>query len=255
MPVATTAGGSVLSSIVIRAKNEARFIGDTLRAAFSQEDCDDFEVIIVDSGSTDATLEIVRGFPVTLIEIPPETFTYGRALNIGAREAQGSLIVSLSAHSLPIGQHWLRSIVEPFADASVCGVYGRQLPRPDASRLEVFGMHFTGVTSQRRRVHNSNAMFSNANGAIRRSLWEQQPFDELVPGAEDLAWVRDMLKRGYIAIFEPDACAYHSHGVPLIPHLKQIARDLPTVTRSMLGLGSLPTGQLAAPASPSQAAE
>ena len=67
----------------------------------------------------------------------------------------------------------------------------------NASPLEVFGMHYTGVASAHRRVQRSNAMFSNANGAFRRDLWETEHFDEHVAGAEDLAWTRIMLRRGY----------------------------------------------------------
>lgn len=228
------------SSIVIRAKNEARFIGETLEAIFGQENCGEYEVILVDSGSTDGTLQIAGEFPVQVIRIPPETFTYGRALNIGIAQARGAFIVSLSAHTLPIGRRWLAALLEPFSDSRVCGSYGRQLPRSDASPLEIVGMRFTGVMSQRRRIHRTNAMFSNANGAIRRSLWKGLPFDEQVAGAEDLAWVREMLRRGHVVAFTPDAAAYHSHGVPLGKHLRQIARDLPTVVRSMLGLGAGP---------------
>lgn len=233
----------MLSSIVIRAKNEARFIGETLETLFNQEGCGELEVIVVDSGSTDETVDIVRRFPVNLIEIPAESFTYGRSLNIGIAASRGEITVSVSAHSLPIGSSWLASLLRPFSDPNVCGVYGRQLPRANAGRLEVFGMWFTGVSSDHRRIHRSNPMFSNANGAFRRRLWEAEPFDEQVAGAEDLAWVRIMLRRGYVVVFEPEACAYHSHGVPLGRHLRQIARDFPTVAQSMLGI----PGRVASP--------
>jgi rhamnosyltransferase len=227
----------LLSSIVIRAKNEALHIGETLESVFSQQSTGPIEVIVVDSGSTDATLDIVQRFPVQLIEIPAESFTYGRSLNIGIAASRGDVIVSLSAHTLPIGSGWLTSLINPLSEPNVCGVYGRQVPRVDAGRLEVFGMWFTGVSSDRRRIHRSNPMFSNANGAFRRRLWEEEPFDEDVAGAEDLAWVRIMLRRGYVVVFEPEACAYHSHGVPLGRHIRQIARDFPTVAQSMLGIG------------------
>ncbi|HEX3245246.1 MAG TPA: glycosyltransferase [Chloroflexota bacterium] len=223
-------------SIVIRAKNEGRFIGHTLEAIARQEFDGGVEVVVVDSGSTDGTVEIVKSFPTTLLQIPAESFTYGRALNIGIQAARGKYVASLSAHSLPIGATWLSDLLEPFSDHNVCGVYGRQLPRANASHLEVFGMWYTGITSTRRRVQRSNPMFSNANGAIRRDLWESEHFDENVAGAEDLVWVRLMLRRGYSVVFEPSACAFHSHGVPLHRHLRQILRDLPTVASSMLSM-------------------
>jgi rhamnosyltransferase len=229
-------GRKVRCSIVIRAKNEARFIGETLEAITQQHFSGGAEIIVVDSGSTDGTVEIVKSFPTTLIQIPAEAFTYGRSLNIGIEAARGPYIVSVSAHSLPIGPDWLEHLLEPFSDENVCGTYGRQLPRSNASSLEVFGMWYTGIMSTKRRIQRSNAMFSNANGAIRRDLWEFERFDECVAGAEDLAWVRIMLRQGYSVVFEPRACAYHSHGAPLGKHIRQILRDLPTVARSMMGI-------------------
>ena len=84
-----------VASIIIRAKNEEALIGEVLTAVYEQT-VRDIEVILVDSGSTDRTLEIARKFPLKIIEIRPEEFTYGRALNIGCRpleENSWSLLV------------------------------------------------------------------------------------------------------------------------------------------------------------------
>ena len=226
------------ASIVIRAKNEARLIGEALDAVFGQRFEGSFEVVLVDSGSTDGTLDIVRGYPIRLIEIPPETFTYGRSLNIGAAAAGGELIVSLSAHSTPLDERWLGHLLEPLADPRVAGVYGRQVPRPNATWLELLGMRLSGVVDDRPRLHTRNPMFSNANGAFRRSLWLRVPFDEEVGGAEDLAWVRAMLREGYRVAYEPRAAVYHSHGEPFFKHLRRTVRDQPTFLRAMVGLGA-----------------
>jgi rhamnosyltransferase len=228
----------VRASIVIRAKNEANLIGEALDAVFGQRFEGGFEVVLVDSGSTDGTLDIVRRYPTHLIEIPPETFTYGRSLNIGTAAARGELIVSLSAHSTPLDERWLGQLLEPFSDPRVAGVYGRQVPRPNATWLELLGMRLSGVMDDRPRVHTRNSMFSNANGAFRRSLWLRVPFDEEVGGAEDLAWVRVMLREGYCVAYEPRAAVYHSHGEPFLKHLRRTVRDQPTFLRAMVGLGA-----------------
>ncbi len=223
-------------SIVIRAKNEARDIGDTLRAIYRQEGTGPVEVIVVDSGSTDGTLDIVRQFPVRLIEIPPETFTYGRALNIGIAAATGDVVVSLSAHSLPAHERWLANLVRNFADSRVAGVYGRQIPRANATLFDLFGMALSGVTSTRRRWQEKDMMFSNANGAFRRQLCRAFPFDERLLGAEDLAWAHVVQSQGYAIVYEPGAPVYHSHGESL-PHLLQrLAKDQPTILKLKLGL-------------------
>jgi cellulose synthase/poly-beta-1,6-N-acetylglucosamine synthase-like glycosyltransferase len=117
-------------------------------------------------------------------------------------------------------------------------VYGRQLPRSNATILELFGMRLTGVLGETPRLLDRRPLFSNANGAFRRSLWLEHPFDEEVGGAEDIAWVRTMQERGYLIAYQPTAAVYHSHGEPLGRHLRRASRDVPTVIGNFLHLGS-----------------
>jgi rhamnosyltransferase len=225
-------------SIVIRAKNEARYIGETLRAIFDPEALRPRQVVVVDSGSTDGTQAIVRSFPTRLIQITPDEFTYGYALNLGVANVDAEIVATLSAHSLPAGADWLRSLIEPFAQAHVAGVYGRQLPRANATFLELIGMRLTGVLSDTPRLLDRRPLFSNANGAFRRCLWLDHAFDECVGGAEDIAWVRTMQERGYVIAYQPTARVYHSHGEPILRHLRRASRDVPTVVGNLLHLGS-----------------
>jgi len=225
-------------SIVVRAKNEARYIGETLRAIFDSQALVPRQVVVVDSGSTDGTQAIVRSFPTSLIQITPEEFTYGYALNLGVAHVDAEIVATLSAHSLPASPDWLRTLIEPFAQARVAGVYGRQLPRTNATFFELIGMRLTGVLSETPRMLDRQPLFSNANGAFRRSLWLEHPFDERVGGAEDIAWVRTMQERGYLIAYQPTAGVYHSHGESILRHLHRASRDVPTVVGNLLHLGS-----------------
>jgi len=237
---ASVPGTSVLPSaaVVIRARNEARFIGQTLAAIVQPAALQPRNVVVVDSGSTDGTLNIVRCFPISLIQIRPEEFTYGYALNLAAAETDADIVVSLSAHSTPAGSDWLRSLLEPFADPRVAGVYGRQLPRANATPLDWLGMWLSGVLGDRPKLLDRRPLFSNANGAFRRALWLAYPFDEQVAGAEDIAWARRLQQHGYLIAYQPTAAVYHSHGEPLITHLRRASRDVPTVMGNLLHLGS-----------------
>jgi glycosyltransferase involved in cell wall biosynthesis len=223
---------------VIRAKNEARFIGETLQAIFETSALAPGQVVVVDSGSTDGTQAIVESFPSQLIQIQPEEFTYGYALNLGVANVEAEVIATLSAHSLPANTDWLRNLIRPFTRPEVAGVYGRQLPRANATVLELLGMRLTGVLSETPRLLDRRPLFSNANGAFRRALWQEHPFDERVGGAEDIAWVRTMQERGYVIAYEPTAVVYHSHGEPIGRHLRRASRDIPTVVGNFLHLGS-----------------
>jgi GT2 family glycosyltransferase len=195
-------------------------------------------VVVVDSGSTDGTQAIVQSFPTSLIQITPEAFTYGYALNLGVANVDAEIVATLSAHSLPVNSDWLRRLIEPFADARVAGVYGRQLPRANATLFELIGMRLTGVMGETPRKLDARPLFSNANGAFRRSLWLEHAFDECVGGAEDIAWVRTMQERGYLIAYQPTARVYHSHGESTLRHLRRASRDVPTVVGNMLHLGS-----------------
>jgi rhamnosyltransferase len=240
---ARTEGEPLLSirpsvSVVIRAKNEARFIGETLSAIFDPRALAPRQVVVVDSGSTDGTQAIVESFPCTLVQIRPDQFTYGFALNLGVANADAEIVATLSAHSLPANPDWLSELIKPFAQAQVAGVYGRQFPRSNATIPERLGMRLTGVLGAKPKLLDRRPLFSNANGAFRRSLWLEHPFDEHIRGAEDIAWVRTMQERGYLIAYQPTAAVYHSHGEPILRHLRRASRDVPTVVGNFLHLGS-----------------
>ncbi len=222
-------------SIVIRTKNEEIHLPQTLEAVFNQVE-KDIAVVVVDSGSTDATLDIIRRYPVNLLEIPASEFTYGRALNLGIAHSDSPFVVSLSAHATPVDQLWLSSLLAPLRDRRVAGSYGRHLPRPNASGIERLGMSLTGIMDGEPRLQRRRISFSNANGALRREVWQHLPFDESLPGAEDIAWVHQVQRAGYLVAYEPDAAVYHSHGESLWRLLRRSLRDGSVIFPLRLGL-------------------
>ena len=82
-------------SIIIRTKNEERWISSCLESVFNQ-DYPDYEVIFVDNNSTDATVTKALQFPIHLITI--DEFKPGLAINDGVRARSGEIIVCLSGH-------------------------------------------------------------------------------------------------------------------------------------------------------------
>jgi rhamnosyltransferase len=196
-------------SIIIRTKNEARFIGATLKRIFEQATTLNYEVIIVDSGSTDDTLAIVQQYPARLFKIAPCKFTYGYALNYGARLTKSDYIVNLSAHCVPTDSCWLDQLVIPLlSNQALAATYGKQVPirghNPFEERatLDAFGIQSNGQIK---------AIFSNANCAIKRNVWEAHPFDEKAPFAEDFIWATQVSSDDRRIQYVEEAAVFHSH--------------------------------------------
>lgn len=223
------------ASLILRAKNEVRFIGETLDAIFAQQE-KDFEVVLVDSGSTDGTLEVARRYPVHIVEIPSHEFSYGYALNVGIRESTGDFLGILSAHSLPANDRWLGAALAGFSDARVAAVFGRQLPRSNASSVDRLRIRISGVGGTTPKRFSRGMNYSNTNGAVRRSVWLRFPFDEVLPGAEDLAWGRTVYKAGYDIVYSPAMAVFHSHNEPWRSFVRRLWLDQPVIARIQLGL-------------------
>jgi len=211
------------TSIVIPTKNGAKDIGDCLDAVYSQKATGRFEVLMIDSGSTDGTLEIVRRYPVRLEQIPAETFHHARTRNYAATLTSGRFLVFLSQDAIPACDTWLAAFLSNFSDASVGAVYGRQLPKA-ASGLErraafatlyddarIVKMPMDGVGLGYRYYH-----FSNANSAIRKTAWHATRFPEELKVFEDVGIAKRILDSGWSIVYEPGAAVYHSHDFPLV---------------------------------------
>ena len=195
-------------SIIIRAHNEEQHIGRLLEGILKQT-ARDFEVILVDSGSDDATVAIARHYPVRVLSLRPEDFTFGRSLNLGCSRATGESIVIASAHVYPVYPDWTEQLLRPFADPGVALVYGKQRGTALSrfSEAQVLSKWFPEASIARQ----SHPFCNNANAAIRRSLWLQHPYDEDLPGLEDLAWASWAIGQGFYLAYSAEAEVIHVH--------------------------------------------
>lgn len=195
-------------SVVIRAYNEARHIGRLLEG-IRQQTLPQVQVILVDSGSTDETVAVAQGFGAEVVHIRPEEFTFGRSLNLGLAAARADLVAIASAHVYPVYPDWLERLLLPFDDPQVGLTYGKQrgAPHTHFSEHQIFAAWFPEV-SQPRQPH---PFCNNANAAIRRVLWQRQPYDETLPGLEDLAWARWLMEQKYAISYVAEAEIIHVH--------------------------------------------
>jgi len=196
------------TSIVIRCYNEEQHIGRLLTGLLKQTRRPD-QIVVVDSGSTDATLAIASRFPVEIQSIEPEAFSFGRSLNIGCQAATGELVGVVSAHVYPVYDTWLEELTAPFSDPAVALSYGRQVgdERTKYSERQIMARWFP-TTSEARQAH---PFCNNANAAIRRSVWETQPYDEDLTGLEDLDWAKRAFDAGHRISYVATAPVVHAH--------------------------------------------
>lgn len=198
----------MLASVVIRAYNEEKQIARLLEG-IAQQSVKDIEIILVDSGSTDTTVETAARYPVQIVHVQPEDFTFGYSLNQGIARAQGDLIVIASAHVYPVYPDWLERLLAPFIDPRVALAYGKQ--RGDETTLFSEGQIFTHWYPDLSHSRQAHPFCNNANAAIRRSFWEIHPYDESLPGLEDLEWGNWAVGQGYALSYIAEAEIRHVH--------------------------------------------
>jgi glycosyltransferase involved in cell wall biosynthesis len=222
-------------SVIIPTKNAGPEFRDTLVAIRNQTR--ESELIVVDSGSSDHTLDLAREFGARTLSIAPESFNHGETRNLGIRHGTGDLCVMLVQDAVPIGNAWLETLIAPFADDKVVGVTGRHVPRADcdlAGRWQVeYRSEFLGERVRVQQMESwdtfltlsfqerlRSVSFDNVCSALRRDFWEQCPFQAL-PFAEDLDWGVRAMAAGYRLVYDPSVRVIHSHTRPDAYHLRR----------------------------------
>jgi rhamnosyltransferase len=247
---------SLDATVIIPTLNGERYLERLLRMLESQDFDGDTEVLVIDSGSTDRTLEIVRSHPaVRLVEIPNSEFGHGRTRNLAARLARGRALAYLTQDAIPLDVSWLREIVAPLAAPEVVAVLGKQVARPDCFPLQkyeirtVFGrfgdelaLYERGDSEPTDAEMDVLAFYSDVNSATRRDfLLDVIPYQDL-RYAEDMAFGRDIIEAGYRRAYAPAANVEHSNDLTLREYGKRIFDETLAVRRldeppTVFGLG------------------
>jgi rhamnosyltransferase len=195
----------------MRSKNSDWVIDRALAALFSQT-YKDFELIVVDSGSTDRTLEIVRQYPCRLIEIEPGDYFPGAVLNSAIEQTSGEIIVFQNSDSVPLTPHSLEHLVEAFDDQEVQAAFGRQIPRPEA---DDWVRRDYDISFPEQRPAPPWLTLSLPLAGFRRTAWEAHPFYVDAWASEDTEWGHWANQHGYRVEYVPEALVMHSHNYTL----------------------------------------
>jgi rhamnosyltransferase len=221
-------------SVIIPVKNPGKIFERVLSAVCSQAYDGYAEVIIIDSGSTDGTLEFLTESSkvhknLKLFTIPSSEFGHGKTRNFAIKKSTGELIAVITHDATPLNEKWLSNLVRPFLEnEQVAGVFGRHQAYEDADIFikRELKQHFDGFNRTPPITHykiedfdaykaDKNlqmfyCFFSDNNAMLRKSVWEKIPYDD-VNFAEDQKWAKAILENGYTKAYADDAIVFHSH--------------------------------------------
>jgi rhamnosyltransferase len=227
------------ASVIIPTKNPGLHFRQVLSSVLSQSTIFGYEILIIDSGSTDGTLEYVLGIVdrrVRLHSIEPASFGHGRTRNLGIAMTSGEYAVLITHDAMPVGEHWLANMVATAdSDPQIAGVFGRHIAYPDANPFTAreLEMHFAGfddwalvsLSDPERYARDQGYrqvlhFFSDNNALIRRSVWTVLPYPD-VDFAEDQIWAQKVIEAGYKKAYARDAVVMHSHDYALFERLQR----------------------------------
>ncbi len=200
----------MLASVVIRTYNEEKHLNELLTSLFRQV-CVfvDIEIVVVDSGSTDGTLNIARKHGCRIVCISKTEFTFGRSLNIGCENSKGAFLVFISGHCIPTNESWLDELLKPLIDGTVSYVYGKQEGRDTTKFSE--SRHLEKCFPHYAKLPQDGFFCNNANAALMRRAWERYGFHEELTGLEDMYLAKQLIEAGEHIGYTPSASVYHIH--------------------------------------------
>ncbi|HRI87436.1 MAG TPA: glycosyltransferase family 2 protein [Candidatus Hydrogenedentes bacterium] len=219
-------GDGVDVSITLLTRNAGPLLARVLRAIRSQETQRSVEIVAVDSGSSDGTLAVLAQFDVNVAQISADSFDFGLTRDHVFEMARGEIVIALSQDAVPAHPGWLEALVAPLAEPSVAASCGRSIPDPERDMPQFIwerNGYFYFTREMRAFFKKYGRGLSNANAAIRRSVWERLRFGRQ-PIGEDFRFQTKLNAEGLQIAFPDGAETLHHHAYTL-PSLYKRCRN------------------------------
>lgn len=235
----------MIASIIIPVKNGGELFKKVLETTLEQN-FKDFEVIVIDSGSKDGSVEYIKSLQnkynyLILKQIEPKDFRHGKTRNYGAELAKGEFLIFITHDALPYDENWLKEMIKPFKlNEEIVGVFARHLPYQECDifekenlrrHFENFGQNIVLYKIEDKKRYETDegyrhllCFYSDNASAMRKSIWETVPYDD-VDFAEDQLWAKKILELGYTKAYNSKAVVYHSHNYGFKELLKRSYDD------------------------------
>jgi len=196
-------------SIIMRSYNEGWALRETLPALRAQ-DYKNWELIVIDSGSTDGSVDMIRqAAPAHFVQITKQEYNPSRVMNHGMELARTEFGIFLNADATPQGSNWLRPLVSALQDSQVAAVFGRQIPRPDCQA--VFAHDYQRCFGAHRESTRWDHFFSMVSSGLRKDIWSRRGFLEKMQYSEDDEYTRWCREQGFGVVYVPESVVMHSH--------------------------------------------
>jgi len=213
-------------SIIYLTKNGGANFRQSLESVFHQNVNFPFEVIAIDSGSIDSTLEISADYDVRVEHIAPDAFNFGLTRDYGFSLARGRILVTLSQDAVPANSDWLQNLCKPFQDPTIAAVQGREIPWSEREiffwdKIGVF--HLVRVSKRWAKLHQGLGL-SFVNCAVRRSVWEKNRLGR-VEMSEDKVFQKMLAEQKHRIVNAREARVWHSHNYDLKSLVKRCKNE------------------------------
>ena len=220
-------------SIIMRSFNEAWALKGTLPALAAQE-FKNWELIVIDSGSTDGSQELIRAAkPAHFVQITPKEYNPSRVMNQGMRLAKSEFGIFINADATPQGTNWLRPLVDALQNPKTAACFGRQIPRPDCHA--VFANDYDRCFGPNRESVKWEHFFSMVSSGLRKDVWSKRGFREDLQYAEDDEYTRWCKAQGYSVAYVPESVAMHSHNYTPEQSYKRAFGDARAIGKAWTG--------------------
>ena len=200
------------ATLLIRCLNEINNLKILFPILEAQEDAN-FEIVFIDSGSTDGSYEYVKNYdskiPIILAKIDKAEFSFGKSLNMAAEKSTfKNILISLSAHCFPTDNMWFKNIISEFNNPKVRIVFGKQIG--DKKSVLSESAHLNSWFANKSGLRSS-PFINNGNSAFRYESWESFKFNEDLTGCEDIDFAQRVLNTGGLIYYSSDSVVTHYH--------------------------------------------
>lgn len=225
-------------SVVIPIWNAESYLPTLLPMLFCQEGVDLQEVLLLDSMSTDRSVEIAEGFENLRI-LPISDFSHGGTRNRGIQEAKNEIVVLMTQDALPQGKEWMQHLIAPLSQEKTAYTFSRQIPYPGTNPLEAYyleqkfsAQHSKIYQVENKKIESLDQVFcSNVSSALKRSIAMEHPFEASLIMGEDQQFSRDLQLAGYAVEYVHDSVVVHSHNYSLMKTFRRYFDSVVAITQ------------------------